>query len=157
MTRLKTSPNGTSKATDAQTQQPSIFSLLPQIMQDVGTIEKKQHGEAAYRFRSIDDAMNAISPVLVTHGVSTSFRCFDHQLHFQRDRDRFGNQHTKCRATLSLELTFWGPDGSHISSTAAGEGVDHDGDKATCKAMSTAMKYALFFGLMVPPGKKEQT
>ena len=37
--------------------------------------------------------------------------------------------------------------------TAAGEGQDESGDKATNKAMLAAMKIAILFGLIVPVGR----
>jgi len=142
--------------TELESPARSIHEVLPRVMRDVGAIGKSQQNtERNYRFRSIDNALNAVNPVLIDHDVSVSIRCFDHRIQVQRDRDRYGNPRTLCRATLLLEVTFWAPDGSSVASTAAGEGLDLNGDKATAKAMSAAMKYALYFGLMIPVRRGE--
>lgn len=125
-----------------------IHRLLPRVMRDIGCVAKSQSdSQGRFRFRSIDDALNAVQPVLVQHEVCVSFTCRDHHLSVQR-----ASGGIRCRATLLLELRFWAADGSYVASVAAGEGYDEDGDKATGKAMSNAMKYALFFGLMIPAG-----
>lgn len=130
----------------------SIHQLLPRVMKEIGAVAKANiHRQMAYRFRSIDDALNAIQPALVKHRVAVSFRCYDHRTETQRVRER-GAERLLQRTWLLLELTFWAPDGSSLSSTAAGEGLDIDGDKSTAKAMANAMKYALFFGLLIPVG-----
>ena len=132
----------------------SIHALLPKVMRDVGVIGKSQvNRERNYRFRSIDDTLNTVQPVLVKYGISVSIRCFDHHLDGRRETVRSGRARTVYRASLMLELAFWAPDGTCRSMTAAGEGQDEAGDKATNKAMSAAMKYAILFGLMVPVGK----
>jgi len=135
----------------------AIHALLPAVMEDVGIIAKSQtNAERNYQFRSLDDVLNAIQPVLVSHGICTSVRCFDHRLQQQRLRDRYGNERAISRASLMLELTFWARDGSNIASIAAGEGQDVDGDKATGKAMASAMKYAMLFGLVIPAGPDQR-
>lgn len=132
---------------------PTIHELLPRVMRAIGVVEKRrEHLEHHYRFRSVDDALNAVQPVLVQHRVSVSFNCFDHRITMHRLADGRGRARSVCRATLSLELTFWAPDGSSVTSTAVGEGCDATGDKASAKAMASAMKHALFYGLLIPVG-----
>ena len=50
---------------------------------------------------------------------------------------------------LTVEFTFWAEDGSSVSCTMIGEAMD-SGDKASNKAMSTALKYALMQMFMIP-------
>ena len=65
----------------------SIHALLPKVMLDIGVIGKSQvNRERNDRFRSIDDTLNAIQPVLVKHGISDFFRCFNHHLEAHRER-----------------------------------------------------------------------
>jgi hypothetical protein len=127
-----------------------IYSLLPKVMADIGNISKEgRNNQQNYNFRGIDQALNAIGPVLQKHGVSVSVSVENHQhelitVHLG-DRER-----TDSRVTLLLVVRFYAPDGSYIENKTAGEGWDAGGDKATNKAMSAAMKYALFFGLVIP-------
>ena len=50
---------------------------------------------------------------------------------------------------LTIRYTIYAPDGSNVSCVVVGEGMD-SGDKASNKAMSVAMKYAMFQLLMIP-------
>jgi len=131
-----------------------IYALMPLFIRDVGAIPKgKKNPALGYKFRSIDDVLNAVHPVVVKHGISLSFECHDYHTEViirtvMKSGKPTDNQ--VYRATLLLSLTFWAPDGSSVTSTAAGEGLDFGGDKATNKAMSAAFKYACFFGLAIP-------
>ncbi len=127
-----------------------IYKLMPLVIRDVGAIPKANQNKAQnYRFRSIDDVLNAIHPVLVQHNVAISFETTDYKTDVTTRK--VGNKESQVyRATLLMRVTFWASDGSSITSTAAGEGLDYGGDKATNKAMSAAFKYACFFGLAIP-------
>jgi len=123
-----------------------IYTLIPQVTKAIGAIRKEQqNSHMRYRYRGIDDALNCVSPVLVEHGISVSVKTKDHVVECTEEKGK-----TKYHATLSLRVTFYADDGSSISTTASGEGLSHADDKATAKAMSGAMKYALYFGLMIP-------
>ena len=50
---------------------------------------------------------------------------------------------------LKVKFTFYADDGSNVSATVVGEGMDI-GDKASNKAMSAAFKYACFEVLCIP-------
>lgn len=129
---------------------PAIYKLMPQVIRDIGAIPKTNRNKAQnYRFRSIDDVLNAIHPVLVKHGVATSFEVTQYKTEVST-RQVPGKSGLVYRATLLMRVSFWAEDGSSIESTAAGEGLDFGSDKATNKAMSAAFKYACFFGLAIP-------
>jgi hypothetical protein len=49
----------------------------------------------------------------------------------------------------TIKYTFYAEDGSSVSATVIGEGMD-SGDKATNKAMSIAFKYACFQVFCIP-------
>jgi hypothetical protein len=128
-----------------------IYQLLPAITAEIGAIRKEQqNSHQKYRYRGIDDALNQISPVLCKHGVCTEVEVTDHHV-----TNRESGTKTIYHATVSLQIRFIASDGSSVVSRAAGEGMSHGDDKATAKAMSGAMKYALFFGLMVPVDRDE--
>lgn len=129
---------------------PAIYRLMPQVIRDVGAIPKTNRNKAQnYKFRSIDDVLNAIHPVLVKHGISISFVVMEYKTETIA-RSVPGKAGNVYRATLLMAVSFWAEDGSCITSTAAGEGLDFGSDKATNKAMSAAFKYACFFGLAIP-------
>ncbi len=132
------------------TDKNQIHELLPKVMQEIGAIGKEnRNSHQGYMFRGIDDALNHISPILSRNGVSVSFVVTGHKMD-EKPYSKGIRYHT----TLNLTQTFYAPDGSSVSNTAAGEAMDSNGDKSTNKAMSAAMKYCLFFGLMVPIDEK---
>jgi hypothetical protein len=50
---------------------------------------------------------------------------------------------------LTMRYTMYAPDGSSVAAVVIGEGMD-SGDKASNKAMSVAMKYAMFQLFCIP-------
>ena len=129
----------------AATTKPKIYQLLPKITSEIGAIRKaQQNSHQRYQYRGIDDALNQISPVLAKHGVCTEISVTDHVV------QRYEGRKNVYHATLRIQVTFIASDGSSVKAQAAGEGISHGDDKATAKAMSGAMKYALYFGLMIP-------
>lgn len=140
-------------ANTATSKSPSgmIYKLLPKVTAEIGAIRKEQqNSHQRYRYRGIDDALNQVSPVLAKHGVCTEVQVSKHKVVRHE-----GNSKAVYQATLLLQIAFIAPDGSRTTSRAAGEGISHADDKATSKAMSAAMKYVLFFGLMIPVERNE--
>lgn len=135
-----------------QAAKPLIYALMPKIMEDIGAIGKAHRTEAAgkYRYRSVEDALNALGPVLVQHGVCTSFSVLELHVEGREEAGDRGKIRVIRHAWLRAEVRFHAPDGSSIACVGAGEGVDWDGDKATNKAMAAAYKYAVFLGLSIP-------
>jgi hypothetical protein len=139
-------------ATALPTVPHQIHELMPLVMADVGAIPKACRNKAqSYDFRSIDQVLNAIHPVLVKHKVSLSVETDEYKTEVIKEA-KPGNQgeRTVYRATLRLSVRFWAPDGSNLTCVSVGEGMDYGGDKATNKALSAAYKYALFLGLAIP-------
>jgi len=130
-----------------------IFKLLPQAMKDIGAIPKARRAKGGginYRFRSVDDVLNAINPVLTKHGISLSTEVLEYRTGEHTEEKARGGERVIYRATLILRIGLHGPDGSKVTISSAGEGLDYAGDKATNKAMSAAFKYAVFLGLAIP-------
>ena len=137
---------GNQKMSDA----PAIYKLMPQVIRDVGAIPKANRNKAqGYSFRSVDDLLNVLHPVVVKHDVTISIEVTEYKTE-TIVRNVPGKAGMMYRATLLMRVSFWAEDGSNITSTAAGEGLDFGSDKATNKAMSAAFKYACFFGLAIP-------
>ena len=128
------------------TQQNSIYTLIPKVMAEIGAIGKDRKNEQQnYKFRGIEDFYNAAHPALVKYGV---FCC--PQVVECESQDRLtGNGKPAIRVTMKVSHKFYGPDGSCVDVVTCGEGIDSS-DKATNKAMSAAMKYALIELFSVP-------
>src|SRR5690606_30131319 len=59
-------------------------------------------------------------------------------------------------SVIDVKFTFYAEDGSSVSSIIKGEAMD-SGDKATNKAISTALKYALMQMFLIPTEEKIDT
>lgn len=120
----------------------SIFAKMAALTAEIGAIGKTNNNKFQnYNFRSVGQAMAALQPLLVKHGVILQPCYTDMQLHAQ-DKG--------YTATCCLALSFIAvDDGSMIMVRSIGQGADA-GDKATYKAMAGAFKYAVFQSLCVP-------
>lgn len=103
-------------------------------------------GSGKYRFRGVDDVMNALSPHLVAAKLVIVPRVVE------RTVSERTNKHgtVMTYACLTVEFDFVSAvDGSvHVARTM-GEAMD-SGDKATNKAMSAAYKYVCFQAFCIP-------
>ncbi len=130
------------KAEDAV---PTIYELLPKVAKAIGAIGKTGSNTAQnYKFRAIDDVVNAAHPAFTEHGVFVTSEVIDQEREVHQGRNS-----TLHYSILRVKFTFYAPDGSHVSSTTVGEGMD-SGDKASNKAMSAALKYALGQTFLIP-------
>lgn len=129
-----------------------IHERISKAMADIGAIPKSERNrQQNYRFRSIDAVLQSFQPVLVKHGLLLSIDCTDHRVETRQEAKPQGRgERSICHATLSMRVTIHASDGSSISHTACGEGIDYGGDKATNKAMAAAFKYAMLLGFCVP-------
>lgn len=130
-----------------------IFGLIQKAMQKVGAIGKdsvnKQQG---FKYRGIDAVYNALNPVMAELGLFICPEVIDHKREERRTLKEYNGQQKESvllYSILTIRYTIFAPDGSFISCTVIGEGMD-SGDKASNKAMSVAMKYAMFQLLMIP-------
>lgn len=124
----------------------SIFDLLPLVMSEVGGIGKHGYNEAqGYAFMSYGDVAAACQTAFAKHGISVSTEVLD-MVREEHTTKSGGTMHVSL---LTIAHTFSAPDGSNVSGTIIGEGAD-SGDKATNKAHTAAMKYALRTLLVIP-------
>lgn len=127
-----------------------IFGLIQQAMGKIGAIGKdssatNQSGKTMYKFRGIDAVYNALNPVMSELGL---FICPE-ILEQTREERETANHSRLVYTILTVKYTMYAPDGSNISMTVVGEGMD-SGDKSANKAMSVALKYAMFQLFMIP-------
>lgn len=130
-----------------------IYGLIAQAMKKVGAIGKDSVNEQQkYKFRGIDAVYNALNPVMSELGLFICPEILDHRREERISESTYGNQAKKTvlkYSILTIKYTIYAPDGSNVSCVVVGEGMD-SGDKASNKAMSVAMKYAMFQLLMIP-------
>jgi hypothetical protein len=123
-----------------------IYQAICDIMSEVGAIGKdKKNVQQNFMYRGIDDVMNALQPLLVKHRVFAVPEILSQQRE-ERQTKTGGNL---IYSICNIKYTFYADDGSSISATVIGEGMD-SGDKATNKAMAIAMKYACFQVFCIP-------
>ena len=127
----------------------NIFESITAIMQEIPAIGKeKKNQQQGFKYRGIDDVMNALQPILSKHKVFVVPEVID-----QSREDRVTNKGgTILYSMLKIKYTFYAEDGTNVSAVVIGEGMD-SGDKASNKAMAIAMKYA-FFQVFCNPTRK---
>jgi hypothetical protein len=128
-----------------------IYKKMSDVMKDVGAIGKDQKNtQQGFKFRGIDQFVNALYPALTKHGVFMSPRAtsFSHEL---KDVVRgSGKAGVDKHVSIMMEYDFYAEDGSKVTvGPVPAEGLD-SGDKATNKALSAALKYALIQTFSIP-------
>jgi hypothetical protein len=129
-----------------ETKAPAIYAALAKVMAEVGAIGKTRKNESQkYQFRGIDDVVAHVQDVMAQQGVICVPRVVE------RERELLDSKSGGKMASVRLlvEHTFYALDGSHVVCTTLGEAMD-SGDKASNKAMSAALKYALTETLLIP-------
>jgi len=130
----------------SETKAGRIYEALAKVMGEVGVVGKsRKNTQQNYAFRGIDDVVSACQDVLVKYGVVVAPRVVEHQ----REVIATKSGGSMASVRLLVEHTFYALDGSSVVATTLGEAMD-SGDKASNKAMSAALKYALVETLMIP-------
>lgn len=123
-----------------------IYGKLVAVQSKVGAIGKDGRNDAQrYNFRGIDAVYNACGPAFRDEGVLVLPDVIESSTTERATR----NGGVLFCTRLRVRHTFAAADGSSVSCTTEGEGMD-SGDKATNKAMSAAYKYAIFETLCIP-------
>lgn len=128
-----------------------IYKKMSDVMKEVKAVTKDQKNTAqGFKFRGIDQFVNALYPALTKHGVFMTPFC-THQSHEIKDVVRAnGKAAVDKHVTIAMAYNFYAEDGSFVTvGPIPAEGLD-SGDKATNKALSAALKYALIQTFSVP-------
>jgi len=132
-------------------QEKMIFKKMPLVMKEIGVVGKNQKNQAqGFKFRGIDDMLNSIYPALIKHGVFMTPECTSESHEIREVVRGNGKAGADKHVTIMMKYHFYAEDGSSVTvGPVPAEGLD-SGDKATNKALSAALKYALIQTFSVP-------
>lgn len=123
-----------------------IYALIGKAMADIGAIQKKdKNPQQGWMYRGIDAVYNALNPVLSHYGLFI----LPEILKQEREERKNSKGNSIIYTILTIKYTMFAPDGSNVSCVVVGEAMD-TGDKSANKAMSAALKYAMFQLFMIP-------
>lgn len=123
-----------------------IYAAMAAALADVKAVGKdKRNQQQGFNYRGIDDVVDAMHSVFAKHGIFMTSNVID-SAQQERTTQRGG---VLIYTRAKVEYTFWAEDGSSVSSTVQGEGMD-SGDKSTNKALSAALKYCLGQTFLIP-------
>lgn len=128
--------------------EPKIYAAILGVMKDIGAVSKDKTCKSnfgSYKFRGIDDVMNALHPAMVKNKVFVVPEIKEIVREVKTSKNGTQMNHSIC----TIRYEFYTEDGSCLECTVVGEGMD-TGDKATNKAMSVAFKYACFQTFCIP-------
>lgn len=122
-----------------------IYEAMASIMEEIEAVKKsKNNQQQGFKYRSIDDVMNALHDSFAKNKVFISFKVIE------RNTETFEqNNKLLFKIGMLIEYTFTAIDGSSISTTIYSESLDF-GDKGTGKALSYALKYVLMQMFLIP-------
>ena len=124
----------------------NIYQTISDVMSEIGAIGKDtKNQQQGFMYRGIDAVMNALNPALVKHKLFVVPEVLEQTREERQNKNGTNLIYSICK----IKYTFFAEDGSSVSATVIGEGMD-SGDKATNKAMSIAFKYACFQVFCIP-------
>lgn len=124
----------------------NIYEAIADIMKAGCVITKnKRDQQQGFQYRGIDDVMNTFQPIMAERGIFVAPEVLESSRE-ERQTTKGGNL---IYSVMKIKYTFYASDGTSVSAIVIGEGMD-SGDKASNKAMSVAMKYAMFQVFCIP-------
>lgn len=108
--------------------------------------KESQQGPVKYKFRGVDDALEAFAPITLLHGVNIIPEQVDAS--FRDARTSTGKPTRECTVTVTWKII--GPMGDSFTAQSVGESLD-SGDKGSSKAQSVALRVLLFGAGLIPP------
>lgn len=128
-----------------------IYKKMSEVMKEVGAVTKNQKNDAqGFKFRGIDQFVNALYPALTKHGVFMAPECTSESHELKEVTRSNGRSAIDKHVAIQMKYHFYAEDGSFVTiGPIPAEGLD-SGDKATNKALSAALKYALIQTFSIP-------
>lgn len=129
----------------ANTKSPAIYPALIKANKAIGAIAKNNANQQQhFMFRGVDDVYNELHPIFAECGIVIIPEVVNYEV---SERQARNGVLLYTRATILHHFTA--EDGSHVTTKVVGEAMD-SGDKGMNKAMSIALKYALFQLFTIP-------
>lgn len=123
-----------------------IYKSIIDVMKKINAIGKdRKNSQQNFTYRGIDDVMNELHGALSECGVFVVPEVLDEA----RSTGKSKNGGELYYTRLKIRFTFYAADGSNISATVIGEAMD-SGDKASNKALSIGLKYAMLQVFCIP-------
>lgn len=128
-----------------------IINRMNKLMLDLEAVAKSsKNTQQGFNFRGIDTMLNVFKPLFAKHGIVMTTQTLNHTTELREVVRSNGKAGIDKHVSLLQRYNFHSVgDGSLVSTTVAAEGID-SGDKATTKALSMALKYALIQTFTVP-------
>ena len=124
----------------------NIYQSINNVMGDIGAIGKNEKNtQQGFMYRGVDTVMNHLQPLFVKHKIFVVPKVVGET----REARTTAKGGSLIYSVLKVDFTFYAEDGSFITATVVGEGMD-SGDKASNKALSVAFKYACFQVFCIP-------
>ena len=128
---------------------PSVYAAINAITAELAAsgIAKTRTNEVDdYKYRSIDDVLDRLAPLLAKHRLCVLPRALERTVTERSDEQNRLLLHVALRVSFTLTSV---EDGTSHEVEAYGEALD-GGDKATAKAMSAAYKAAMVQTFCIP-------
>lgn len=123
-----------------------IYKSIIKVMSEINAIGKDRKNQSqGFQYRGIDDIMNELHGTLAKCGVFV----VPNVLEETRTVGKTSRGGDMFYTRLKICFTFYAEDGSNVQSTVIGEAMD-TGDKASNKALSIGLKYALLQVFCIP-------
>lgn len=125
---------------------PLIYKKIIEVMADINAIGKdRRNQQQGFQFRGIDDVMNELHSSLAKCGVFV----LPNVLEETRTTGKTARGGDMFYTRLKINFGFYAEDGSHVDAVVIGEAMD-TGDKASNKALSIGLKYAMLQVFCIP-------
>lgn len=128
---------------------PSVYGAINAVTAELagnGIAKSRTNEVDDYKYRSIDDVLDRLAPLLAKHRLCVLPRALERTVTERSDEQ----DHLLLHVTLRVEFTLTSvDDGTSHTVEAYGEALD-GGDKATAKAMSAAYKAAMVQTFCIP-------
>jgi len=127
---------------------PQVYVMMQAVQRDMleGIAKNGTNKEQKYKYRSLEDVVNALAPLLVKHCLLLTPEVVKMEVSSFTGRSGGIMHRSVVHANYNVICTC---DGSKHVISACGEGVDSN-DKATAKANSFCYKYAVTQAFNIP-------
>ena len=125
---------------------PLIYQKIIEVMAVINAIGKdRRNQQQGFQFRGIDDVMNELHSSLAKCGVFVLPKVLEET----RTTGKTSRGGDMFYTRLKINFGFYAEDGSHVDAVVIGEAMD-TGDKASNKALSIGLKYAMLQVFCIP-------